>query len=330
MKIAFASVYFSILGRGFLILKKGCRGMIYKNIAEVIGRTPVIRLGMTAEDMAEIFLKVESFNPGGSIKDRASLFMIRDAEARGVLKEGQVIIEATSGNTGISLAMLGASMGYKVIIVMPETMSQERRSLIASYGAELILTSGALGMKGSVEKAKELAVEKGYLMPSQFTNPSNVTAHIETTAVEIWEDFGDSLDAFVAGVGSGGTITGVAKVLKSRNPKILITAVQPEKSPVLTGGVPSGHGIQGIGANFVPEILELSFIDRIIDMSESEAFQGARYLAEEAGILSGISSGANLAAAIRIARELGKGKKVLTILPDTGERYLSTDLYRKD
>lgn len=246
---------------------------------------------------------------------------------KGLLYPGQTIVEATSGNTGISLAMLGASKGYKVIIVMPETMSLERRRLISAYGAELILTPGAKGMNGSVEKAKELVTERGYFMPGQFTNPANIDAHIKTTGEEIWKDFEGSLDAFVAGVGSGGTVTGVAKVLKSRDPSIIIAAVQPEKSPVLTGGSPSGHRLQGIGANFIPEILSIELVDRIIDMSEEEAFQWARYLAEKAGILSGISSGANLAAAIRIARELGRDKKVLTVLPDTGERYLSTDLF---
>lgn len=302
--------------------------MIYKNIADTIGSTPVISLGRLEEDMAEILVKLESFNPGGSVKDRAALFMLKDAEKRGLLFSENTIIEATSGNTGISLAMLGAAKGYRVIIVMPDTMSLERRRLIQAYGAELILTPGSKGMNGSVEKAMELVAEKGYFMPSQFTNPSNVTAHMETTAEEIWEDFGGSLDAFVAGVGSGGTITGVSRVLKNRNPNLLIVAVQPEKSPLLTGGTPAGHGLQGIGANFIPEILSLELVDRIIDMSEEEAFQGARYLAEKAGILSGISSGANLAAAIRMARELGRDKKVLTILPDTGERYLSTDLFK--
>lgn len=301
--------------------------MIYKNIGALIGRTPVINLGHIEKDIAEIYVKLESFNPGGSVKDRAALFMLEDAEKKGLLYPGQTIVEATSGNTGISLAMLGASKGYKVIIVMPETMSLERRRLISAYGAELILTPGAKGMNGSVEKAKELVTERGYYMPGQFTNPANINAHIKTTGEEIWKDFEGSLDAFVAGVGSGGTVTGVAKVLKSRDPSIIIAAVQPEKSPVLTGGSPSGHGLQGIGANFIPEILSIELVDRIIDMSEEEAFQGARYLAEKAGILSGISSGANLAAAIRIARELGRDKKVLTVLPDTGERYLSTDLF---
>lgn len=304
--------------------------MIYKNIEALIGRTPVVSLGHIEKEMAEIFVKLESFNPGGSVKDRAALFMLKDAEKKGLLHSGHTIIEATSGNTGISLAMLGASMGYKVIIVMPDTMSLERRRLIAAYGAELILTSGAKGMNGSVEKAKELVLERGYFMPSQFTNPANIEAHIKTTAEEIWDEFGDGLDAFVAGVGSGGTVTGVAKVLKSRNPNIIIAAVQPEKSPVLTGGEPSGHGLQGIGANFIPQILSLELVDRIIDMSEEEAFQGSRYLAERAGILSGISSGANLAAAIRVAKQLGREKKVLTVLPDTGERYLSTDLFIRE
>jgi len=302
--------------------------MIYKNIEALIGRTPIINLGHLEKDLAEIFVKLESFNPGGSVKDRAALFMLEDAEKKGLLSSGHTIIEATSGNTGISLAMIGAAKGYKVIIVMPETMSLERRQIIQAYGAELILTPGSKGMNGSVEKAKELVAEKGYFMPSQFTNPSNVAAHMETTAEEIWEDFGESLDAFVAGVGSGGTITGVSRVLKLRNPKLLIVAVQPEKSPLLSGGSPAGHGIQGIGANFIPEILSLELVDRIIDMSEEEAFQWTRYLAVKAGILSGISSGANLAASIRMARELGRDKKVLTVLPDTGERYLSTDLFK--
>lgn len=304
--------------------------MIFNNISETIGRTPLVRINHLDDDMAEILVKLESFNPGGSVKDRPALYMILDAEKKGILKKGDTIIEPTSGNTGIALAMLGTARGYKVKIVMPDTMSIERRKLMEIYGAELILTEGKLGMKGSVELAEKLAKENNYFLPNQFGNMANVQAHIETTAKEILEDTEGKLDAFVAGVGTGGTITGVGKVLKEYNKDILTVAVQPIKSPVLTGGAPSGHGIQGIGANFVPDIYGKDLVDEVIDMDEETAYEQARNLGKYEGILAGMSSGGNLAAAIIIAKRLGKGKRVVTVLPDTGERYLSTVLFNKE
>lgn len=280
--------------------------------------------------MAEILVKVESFNPGGSVKDRAALYMISDAERKGLIRKGDTIIEPTSGNTGIALAMLGAARGYKVKIVMPDTMSIERRNLMKAYGAELILTEGKLGMKGSVDLAIKLANENNYFMPNQFGNMANIQAHIETTAKEILEDTEGKIDAFIAGVGTGGTISGVGKILKEYNKDILTVAVQPTKSQVLSGGIPSSHGIQGIGANFIPDIMDLSVVDEIIDMDEETAYENARNLGKHEGILAGISSGGNLAAAIIIAKRLGEGKRVVTVLPDTGERYLSTVLFKNE
>lgn len=303
--------------------------MILNNISETIGRTPLIRLNHT-KDMAEILVKVESFNPGGSVKDRAALYMILDAERKGLIKKGDTIVEPTSGNTGIALAMLGAARGYRVKIVMPDTMSIERRNLMKGYGAELILTEGKLGMKGSVDLANKIAKENNYFMPNQFGNMANVQAHIETTAREILEDTEGRLDAFVAGVGTGGTISGVGKILKEQNNDILTVAVQPSKSPVLTGGAPSSHGIQGIGANFIPDIIDLSVVDEIIDIDEDAAYENARNLGKYEGILAGMSSGGNLAAAIIIAKRLGEYKRVVTVLPDTGERYLSTVLFKNE
>lgn len=303
--------------------------MILNNISESIGRTPLIRINHT-KDMAEILVKVESFNPGGSVKDRAALYMILDAENKGLIKKGDTIIEPTSGNTGIALAMLGAARGYNVKIVMPDTMSIERRNLMKAYGAELILTEGKLGMKGSVDLATKLAKENNYFMPNQFGNMANVQAHMETTAKEILEDTEGKLDAFVAGVGTGGTISGVGKILKEHNKDILTVAVQPAKSPVLSGGAPSSHGIQGIGANFIPDIMDLSVVDEIIDMDEDTAYENSRNLGKYEGILAGMSSGGNLAAAIIIAKRLGEGKRVVTVLPDTGERYLSTVLFQNE
>lgn len=302
--------------------------MEFNNIYKTIGRTPLVKLNnMITEDMADIWVKVEFFNPGGSVKDRPALYMIKDAEDKGILKKGSTIIEPTSGNTGIALAMIGAAKGYKVIIVMPDTMSIERRKLMEAYGAELILTEGKYGMAGSVELAKELANKEGYFMPDQFGNMNNVKAHYETTGVEILEDIKGEVDAFVAGVGTGGTITGVGKRLKENNPNTLIVAVEPSKSPILSGGNPSGHGIQGIGANFIPVILDRNIIDEIIKVDDENAFVKAREIGVEEGILCGISSGANIYAAIALAKRLGKGKKVVTVLPDTGERYLSTVLF---
>lgn len=302
--------------------------MILNNISETVGKTPLVRLNnMVDEDSAEILVKIEFFNPSSSVKDRASLYMIEGAEKEGLLKKGGTIIEPTSGNTGIGLAMIGAAKGYKVILVMPDTMSVERRRLMEAYGAQIILTDGAKGMAGSVELAKKLAKENNYFMPNQFGNEYNLLAHYETTAIEILEDTDGILDAFVAGVGTGGTITGAGKRLKEHDKNIMLVAVQPSKSPVLTGGAPGGHKIQGIGANFIPEIYSKELVDEVLSIDEEAAYSYARRIAKEEGILCGISSGANVAAASIIAKRLGKGKRVVTVLPDTGERYLSTDLY---
>lgn len=302
--------------------------MIFNNIYETIGKTPIVKLNsLGVEDGADIFAKLESFNPSGSVKDRAALYMIEAAEKEGLLTKGGTIIEPTSGNTGIGLAMIGAAKGYKVILVMPDTMSIERRNLMKAYGAEIILTEGKDGMLRSVELANKLAKEKRYFIPNQFSNNNNKIAHYETTAMEILDDTKGNIDAFVAGVGTGGTISGVGKKLKEYNKNILIVAVQPEKSPVLTGGSPKPHGIQGMGANFIPEIYDENVIDEIINIKDEDAYKYSKILGKEEGILSGISSGANVAAAIIISKKLGKEKKVVTLLPDTGERYLSTSLF---
>lgn len=298
------------------------------SIDKVIGKTPLIRLNNNREEnMAEILVKVESANPGGSIKDRPALYMIKDGEERGALKKGGTIIEPTSGNMGIAIAMIGVAKGYKVIITMPSSMSVERRKLMEAYGAKVILTQAEDGMAGSVELAKKLARENGYFMPDQFGNKNNVKAHYQTTGVEILEDTEGQIDGFVAGVGTGGTISGIGKRLKEKNSNIVIVGIEPKKSPVLSGGKPGSHGIQGIGANFIPEILDRSIIDKIIGIGEEEAYLQTKNLGKQYGILSGISSGANMAGAIILAKQLGKGKRVVTILPDTGERYLSTDLF---
>lgn len=302
--------------------------MIFNNIYETIGNTPIIKLNNLQEkDSADIFVKVESFNPSGSIKDRAALYMIEGAEDKGLLKKGDTIIEPTSGNTGIGLAMIGASKGYRVILVMPDTMSAERRKILKAYGAELILTDGKEGMSASVEKAKKLAEEKGYFMPDQFSNQDNAKAHYETTADEIIRDTEQNLDVFIAGVGTGGTVSGTGKKLKESMENIYIIAVEPAESQVLSGHSPSPHKIQGMGANFVPSVFDREVIDEIVQVESEEAFRYARLLGEKEGILCGISSGANLAAAMMIAKRLGKGHRILTVLPDTGERYLSTELY---
>lgn len=302
--------------------------MIFNNIYETIGRTPIVKLNnLKEEGSADIFVKLESFNPSGSVKDRASLYMIENAEKEGLLAKGSTIIEPTSGNTGIGLAMIGAAKGYTVILVMPDTMSIERRKLMKSYGAEIILTEGKDGMSGSVELAEKLAKENGYFMPNQFSNINNRIAHYETTAIEIIEDTEGDIDAFVAGVGTGGTISGVGKKLKEYREDILVVAVQPTKSQVLTGSTAGPHGIQGLGANFVPDIFDRDVVDEIINITDEEAFEYARMLGKKEGILAGISSGASLAAAIIIARRLGEGHSVLAVLPDTGERYLSTALF---
>lgn len=301
--------------------------MIYNGVMELIGKTPVLKLSsLVDEDSAEVYVKLEKFNPGGSIKDRAALGMIEKAEALGVLKKGSVIVEPTSGNTGIALAMIGKVKGYKVVIIMPDSMSKERRDLIKAYGAEIILTEGCKGMKGAIEKANELVQEFGYFMPQQFENIANSEKHYETTAEEIYEDIKD-LDVFIAGVGTGGTITGVGKKLKELISDIEIVAVEPNKSPVLSGGNPGPHSIQGIGAGFIPSIYKSEYIDKIVAVDDSDAIETAVKFVDKEGILVGISSGAAIFAAITIAKKLGKGKKVLAIAPDGGEKYISMGIY---
>lgn len=302
------------------------------NILELIGRTPAVRLNrIVGKSDADIYLKLEFFNPGGSVKDRIAWSMITEAEKRGDLKPGDVIIEPTSGNTGIGLALVAAAKGYRTILVMPDTMSKERRNLLKAYGAELVLTPGSEGMKGAVNKAVELSKEHdNAFLPQQFKNPDNVKVHYETTAQEVFNDFGTELDAFVAGVGTGGTITGVGRLLKEKSPHTHIVAVEPSASPILQGGKPGPHKIQGIGANFIPDILDTEIYDEVIGIDNEEAFEWARKLAREEGILGGISTGAAVAAATRIARRLGEGKKVLAVAPSNGERYLSTPLYQFD
>lgn len=303
---------------------------IYNSILDTIGETPIVKLGrMTTEDMAQIYVKVESFNPGGSVKDRIALRMIEDAEKSGKLKSGMTIIEPTSGNTGIGLAMVGAAKGYPVTLVMPETMSIERRKLMQAYGANLVLTPGPDGMKGAIAKANELAKENNGFVPEQFDNPANPKVHEETTAKEIVNAFEkNGLDAFVAGVGTGGTITGVGNELKRMYSDINIYAVEPEESPVLEGGQPGPHKIQGIGAGFVPSILNTNIYDEVLAVSGSDAMETAREIAKKEGILVGISSGAALFAAIEVAKKMNPDQKVLVLLPDNGERYLSTELFQ--
>ncbi|MBO0469240.1 cysteine synthase A [Enterococcus sp. DIV0242_7C1] len=302
---------------------------IFHSVTELIGKTPIVKLGkIVPEDAADVFVKLEFFNPGGSVKDRVALSMIEAAEKDGHLKKGDTIVEPTSGNTGIGLSMVGAAKGYKVVIVMPDTMSIERRKLMQAYGAQLLLTPGSEGMKGAIAKASELAEQDGYFMPMQFENPANAQTHEKTTGKEIQDAFGPSgLDAFVAGVGTGGTITGVGKELKRVYPTISIIAVEPSESPVLEGGSPSPHKIQGIGAGFVPKILDTEIYEQIAAVPSETAMETARQLAAQEGLLVGISAGAAVYAAIEKAKELGKGKKVLTVVPDNGERYLSTALY---
>lgn len=304
--------------------------MLYQNIIETIGSTPLVKINHLDPESAEIFVKLESFNPGGSTKDRPALYMIQAAEKAGLIKKGDTFIEATSGNMGIALSMIGAALGYKIVIVMPDTMSEERRRIVKAYGAELILTEGKLGMAGAVAKSEELAKAHDYFLIRQFENAANLLSHEETTAVEILHDLSGEVDAFVAGVGTGGTISGVGKVLKAHHSNVLNVAVQPAKSPVLTGGTPAGHGIQGIGANFIPGIYDKDVVDEVLDMDEETAYAAARELGKKAGLLVGMSSGGNFAAAKVIAKKLGKGKKVVTVLPDTGERYLSTILFAEE
>ena len=301
--------------------------MIYNNVLELVGKTPVLKLNnFNLENAAEVFVKLEKYNPGGSVKDRAALGMIEAAERDGLLKEGSVIVEPTSGNTGIALAMIGKLKGYKVIIVMPDTMSKERRDLITAYGAELVLTEGIKGMKGAIEKAEEMVEKHGYFMPQQFENFANSLKHYETTANEIYEDIKD-LDVFVAGVGTGGTVSGIAKRLKELNPNVKVVAVEPKSSPVISGGNPGAHKIQGIGAGFIPGIYEGKYVDEVMTVDDNDAIRTAVEFAEKESVLIGISSGAAVYAAIEIAKTIGAGKKVLAIAPDGGEKYISMGIY---
>jgi cysteine synthase A len=300
---------------------------ILDSVTGVIGNTPMVRLArLTPPGAAEIVAKLESQNPGGSVKDRIALAMIEDAEERGVLKAGSTIVEPTSGNTGIGLAMVAAVKGYKLILTMPDDMSTERRKLLQRYGAQLILTPAIEGMTGAVFAAEELvAKNKDYFMPQQFNNSANPEVHRRTTAREILRDTAGRLDAFVAGVGTGGTITGVGEVLKQEVPGVLIIAVEPTRSPVLAGGKPGLHAIQGIGASFVPSVLNREVYDELIQIKDEDAIEHAKQLARTEGLLVGISAGANVAASLQVARRLGEGRRVVTVLPDTGERYLSVN-----
>ena len=301
--------------------------MIYNNVLELIGKTPVLKLNnFNLQNAAEVFVKLEKYNPGGSVKDRAALGMIEAAERDGLLKEGSVIVEPTSGNTGIALAMIGKLKGYKVIIVMPDTMSKERRDLITAYGAELVLTEGIRGMKGAIEKAEEMVEKHGYFMPQQFENFANSLKHYETTANEINEDIKD-LDVLVAGVGTGGTVSGIAKRLKELNPNVKVVAVEPKNSPVISGGNPGAHKIQGIGAGFIPGIYERKYIDEVMTVDDNDAIRTAVEFAEKESVLIGISSGAAVYVAMEIAKTIGVGKKVLAIAPDGGEKYISMGIY---
>ena len=308
---------------------------LVQNITEVIGDTPLVRLNrVVPEDSAEIYVKLEFQNPGASVKDRIAISMIEVAEQEGLLKPGDTIIEPTSGNTGIGLAMVAAAKGYRAVLVMPETMSIERRNLLRAYGAELVLTPGPEGMKGAIKRAEEIKAENpDYFMPQQFKNQANVKIHRETTGPEIVEaikNHDGKLDAFVSGIGTGGTITGAGQVLKENFPGIHIVAVEPAASPVLSGGQPGPHKIQGIGAGFVPDILNTDIYDEVITVENEQAFETSRRVAREEGILGGISSGAAIYAALQVAKKLGKGKRVVAVVPSNGERYLSTPLYQFD
>lgn len=303
--------------------------MIHRNITELIGRTPLVEISGLEGQKARIAVKVESFNPGGSVKDRIALSMIEDAEARGVLAPGATIIEPTSGNTGVGLAWIGRVKGYRVILTMPETMSRERRSLLKAYGAELVLTPGTEGMKGAIRKAEELrAATPGAIILGQFVNPANPAAHEKYTGEEIWNDTEGQVDIFIAGAGTGGTVSGTGRALKRHKPEVRVIAVEPAGSPVLTEGHAGPHKIQGIGAGFVPDTLDRSVVDEVLTVADEAAFEGMRLLSRREGILAGISSGAAFSAALEVARrEENAGKLVVALLPDTGERYLSTGLF---
>ena len=298
---------------------------VVNSVLELIGDTPLVRLNrLPLPGSATVLAKLESLNPGGSVKDRIALAMIEAAEATGRIKPGDTLVEPTSGNTGIGLALVAAVKGYRLILTMPETMSVERRRLLARFGAELVLTPGPAGMNGAVQGAEALVKENpAYFMPQQFQNPANPEVHRRTTAEEIWATTGGNVDAVVAGVGTGGTITGVGQVLKARRPGVLVVAVEPAKSPILRGGKPGPHGIQGIGPNFVPAVLDTKILDEVIDVADEDAQVTSARLAKEEGLLVGISAGANVFAALQVAQRLGEGKVVVTVLPDTGERYLS-------
>ena len=301
---------------------------VYSNVTELIGRTPLVKLNRIAGNNATVAAKLEFYNPANSVKDRIGAAIIEAAEASGELKPGGTIVEGTSGNTGIALAMVGAAKGYTVVLAMPETMSLERRALLRAYGAELVLTPGPLGMKGAVAKAEEIAEERGGILARQFANPANLDVHRRTTAEEIWADTDGKVDIVVAGVGTGGTVSGVGQVLKERKPEVKVIAVEPAESPILSGGQPGPHKIQGLGANFVPEILDRDAIDEVITRNIDQSLEFARAAATQEGLLVGISSGAALSAAVEVAnRPENAGKMIVAVLPDFGERYLSTVLF---
>ena len=308
---------------------------IYKSVTELVGKTPLLEVGNIEKELnlkARVLVKLEYFNPAGSVKDRVALSMIEEAEKTGRIREGATIIEPTSGNTGIGLAAIAAAKGYKAIFVMPETMSIERRKLLLGYGAQIVLTEGAKGIKGDIAKAEELEKEiDNAVVLGQFVNKANPTAHYQTTGPEIWEDTDGAVDIFIAGAGTGGTITGNGRYLKEKNPSIKVIAVEPDKSPVLSGGQPGPHGLQGIGAGFIPEILDTNIYDEIARVTEDEAYAAARLLAAKEGILVGITSGAALHTAVEEAKKSdNEGRTIVALLPDTGERYLSTPLFGKD